>query len=279
MIRYIGYFMAVLLLWLSGCNASSEGKFPDGAVFPTPTLYGLFVEDESNIMATQAAANLFDTTPTVAGFFTKHPSPTPKPSNTPSNNAVYAIPALPASETITRTIYADSFENNWELSRDNTIDVNIRSTDVTHGGRYSIMVTPKQGLSQINFVVSQDATETYPQDKVLGLRFWINPGDGYLEPSDLAVTVLGSDMVPYYVEGDNSVANIYDPVFSETRLYFLGFNRSVPPYTWAEVILWLDDLIYDPYYDYVVGFYLKNDEEYLGTFYVDDVKMLILVEQ
>ncbi|MCJ7701081.1 MAG: hypothetical protein MUO62_05825 [Anaerolineales bacterium] len=50
---------------------------------------------------------------------------------------------------------------------------------------------------------------------------------------------------------------------------------NVPPYTWAEVIIWLEDLVYDPYYDYVVGFYLKNDESYLQTFYIDDVRLVL----
>jgi hypothetical protein len=73
------------------------------------------------------------------------------------------------------------------------------------------------------------------------------------------VTVLGSNSYTYWVEDDISVKSIYEPVFSETRLYYLGVNRTIPPNTWVKVELWLDERIYDPDYRYVTGFYIKNE--------------------
>ena len=69
-----------------------------------------------------------------------------------------------------------------------------------------------------------------------------------------------------------------NPTFSETRLYFLGINRDIPPETWVNVEVWLDDLQYDPIYEYVTGFYIKNDEGFGQTFYVDAVRIIMLPE-
>lgn len=273
--RAIVPLLYALGLVLSSCQAASDLAATPETVFPTPTFHELFVVGEEALATDPAGEGLVAVTPTVADFFTKRASPTPHPTKTPFPTVLPSIADFPLNDAITMDIYADTFNPNWRLYRANDVDVNIRSRLIAHEGRSSIAVTPGKAFNRINFVVSADSTEIYPRERVLGFRFWINPGDSYLNPSDLTVSVLGSNDNPYYVEGDNSVANIYDPVFSETRLYFLGFNRAVPPYTWAEIIIWLEDLVYDPYYDYVVGFYLKNDESYLQTFYIDDVRLVL----
>jgi len=260
---------------LSSCQAASDLAATPETVFPTPTFHDLFVVGEEAHPTDPDSEGLLVVTPTVADFFTKRASSTPQPTKTPSPTVMSSIADFPLNDAITMDIYADTFNPNWRLYRANNVDVNIRSRLIAHEGRSSIAVTPGKAFDQISFIVSPDSTNIYPRERVLGFRFWINPGDSNLIPSDLAVSVLGSNANPYYVEGDTSVTNIYDPVFSETRLYFLGFNQAVPPYTWAEIIIWLDDLVYDPYYAYVVGFYLKNDEGYLQTFYIDDVRLVL----
>ncbi|MCJ7701418.1 MAG: hypothetical protein MUO62_07540 [Anaerolineales bacterium] len=273
--RAIVPLLCALGLVLSSCQAASDLTATPETVFPTPTFHDLFVVGEEALATDPAGEGLVAVTPTVADFFTKRASPTPHPTKTPSPTVLPSIADFPINDAITLDIYTDTFNPNWRLIRTNDVTVHIRSRLITHEGRSSIEVTPRQDFSRINFIVSADSTEIYPRERVLGFRFWINPGDSTLLPSDLGVSILGSNADPFFVEGDNSVANVYDPVFSETRLYFLGFNHSVPPYTWVEVIVWLDDLINDPIYDYVVGFYLKNDETYLQTFYIDDVRLIL----
>ena len=82
------------------------------------------------------------------------------------------------------------------------------------------------------------------------------------------------------MSGDRSVAatpesSDADSSFSETRLYFLDIKHTIPPDTWVEVVVWLDQLIYDPPYKYVTGVYIKNDQGFFNTFYVDHVSLLV----
>ena len=51
------------------------------------------------------------------------------------------------------------------------------------------------------------------------------------------------------------------------------------PDTWVELVVWLDDLPYDPDYTYVTGLYLKNDKVFQQTVYVDRVALLIAPEK
>ena len=44
------------------------------------------------------------------------------------------------------------------------------------------------------------------------------------------------------------------------------------------IFLWLDELEFEPDYEYVTGFYIKNNEGFLGTFYIDQVSLLVLPE-
>ena len=129
------------------------------------------------------------------------------------------------------------------------------------------------------FVVRQNADAVYYQDQVFGINFWLNSGDQVLLPDDLAITILGSNDYPYYVEDDQSAYIEGEFPFSETRLYFLGFNSSIPPDTWVEVMIVPDELIYDPVYTYITGFYLKNDEGFYNTFYIDDIRIILLAPE
>jgi hypothetical protein len=104
----------------------------------------------------------------------------------------------------------------------------------------------------------------------------LSSGADYISNTDLAVTVLGSNEYPYWVDGDNSVQNEISPVFSETRLSFLDVNRSIPPDTWVQVDVPIHKLIYDPDYTYVVGFYIKNDEGFISEFFIDDIELFAL---
>jgi len=119
---------------------------------------------------------------------------------------------------------------------------------------------------------------------VLGVSFWLNSGDAPVRPDDLAVTVVGSDAFPFWIAGDDSVAinnpaaNEELPTFSETRLSFLHVDRTLPPQTWIKIEVWLDELLYDPDYTYVTGFYVKNDASFFQTVYIDDVALLLSSE-
>ena len=109
----------------------------------------------------------------------------------------------------------------------------------------------------------------------------ISGGDRPVANDDFAVTVVGSDAYSHWVAGDTSVQIVgrdvtpEEPLFSETRLYYLGVSRDIPANTWVEVTLWLDEREVDPDYRYVTGIYIKNSMYYQSTYYVDRVSLLL----
>jgi hypothetical protein len=85
------------------------------------------------------------------------------------------------------------------------------------------------------------------------------------------VTIVGNDAQPFWTaptDEDNAS-------FSETRLYYLGVNRSIPPHTWVNIVVWLDKLLYDPSYTFVTGIVIKNDVAIRNTYYIDQISVLM----
>ncbi len=141
-------------------------------------------------------------------------------------------------------------------------------------------MTPTDDFGQFFLTVSKDAKKIYPRDRILGISFWLNGGANSIATSDLAVAVTGSNRYAYWVEDDTSVkvdtpVTAEAPLFPETRLYYLHINHSIPPNTWVEIILWLDDQVYDPDYKNITGIYIKNDKGFLQPYYIDDIQLLV----
>ena len=53
-----------------------------------------------------------------------------------------------------------------------------------------------------------------------------------------------------------------------------GFNDAIPPDTWVQVEVWLDELLFDPEYKYVTGIYIKNGEDFRDTIWIDQVELV-----
>lgn len=250
---------SLLLLWLCLLVACGTPKSTGSAsrAAPTPTVSPLF--DAAASVATAV--------------------PAPSPTDRPGSAALVALPT-PDNRIEDAIIYSDTLDAGWELGQSWATTVDPDETAYIRSGKKSLAVTPTDNYGGLFFTLRQGTTP-YERERVLGLSFWLNAGDGEIETGDLAVTVLGSNAYPYWVENDQSVApagRVTDdsPLFSETRLYYLGINRTIPPDTWVEVILWLDERQLDPDYTYVTGFYIKNSEEFRQTFYVDDVHILLM---
>lgn len=272
------YFGPILLLFLlflvlTGCAAPPAQAEPES--FPTPTTSPRFDNQGSQELLQSGGVPVEEiAVPTVANLFQEsgqeeNPVATVEPAA--SENSTDPVPT-PVYETL--PIYEDGLAPNWAVQRTNGVAIDLFSDHVAHSGKASLAMTPKVGYSLLLFTVKENASETYPRSDVLGLSFWLNSGEDTLNPNELAVTVLGSNAYPYWVLDDTSVKNVVEPVFSETRLSFLGVNRSIPPNTWVQVELWLDDRVYDPDYLYVTGFYIKADTTVLHTIYVDDVQLI-----
>jgi hypothetical protein len=250
------FIMALFVSGIGACTANPV-NLSDSNDIVTPTLHPFFAQFNYTSTPQQLV------TPQVFAPSTPIPSP----------------PLVSQPRFITQTIFGDGFDVNWQYYEVANVKANLANTTYVYSGRNAIALTPLDDFSPMYFVVRKDAEEIYAQDQVFSITFWLNSGDNVLLPDDLAITVLGSNDFPYWVEDDQSVYVDGEFPFSETRLYFLGFNSSIPPDTWVEVEIVLDDLIYDPVYTYVTGFYLKNDEGFYNTIYMDDIRIILFAPE
>lgn len=275
--------LILLFLATAGCAATRPVVVQRAEDAPAaPTTSAIFGSDlaadgtRSSAAATRALSGPDAAVTPVAWFERAQVTPTTAPLPTPGDTPTPApTPAPP--KLITSTIFADGLVAEWTLDNSRWMRYE-RQGEVVHSGDVALAFEPEEDFGSLFFTVRENARETFPYRQVMGVGFWLNAGDEELDLEDLALTVVGSNEVSYWVPGDNSVRSDNDPIFSETRLYFLDFNLPFPANQWVYVELWLDDLVFDPVYEYVTGFYIKNDRGVFQTIYIDDVHLIMLEE-
>ncbi len=245
-------------------------------------------------MKSEPASSAPGNAPTPVSYFTQNtpfPTSTPRPTRTPWPTLPPATPA-PLTETVgggvatspqftLATVYTDALAAGWSATESWGVRLNLQDTSYVYDGEFAVAVTPEEDYGSLFFTVAPGSPSVYLYDRTLGVSFWLNagPGDEPLYLDQLAVTVVGSNAYTYWREEDDSVEiEEGESFFSETRLYYLGLNRALPAETWVEVMVWLDDLPFDPDYTYVTGLYVKSDVGFRQTFYVDEVALVVLEE-
>jgi hypothetical protein len=229
--------------------------------------------------------------PTMSSMFETQPTIRPVatlPTNTDNTITADAtaiteatITALGEDRLVVVPIYNDALSANWSITNSFQTMIDLKSQGFINHGRFAIKAQPQLTTGTLYFTLDKTVTKYIARNRVQALRFYISGGKDSLDNDAITVAIIGSNAHPYWVKNDTSVrieGRVTDnqPVFSETRLSFLNINRSIPPKTYIKVIVWLNDLIYDPSYAYVTGFYLKTDKTSAPTFYVDDVSLLML---
>lgn len=213
------------------------------------------------------------------------PPETPTPESSPTTISEPVANVTPTTDitqtelvTTTVVIYDETLNSAWTLHNSEDHEFSIFNQDRPHNGQNSMSITPQIEYGEIAFTVREGTPINYPREQVLGVSFWLNSGDAFMENDDLLVAISGSNALTYYDPDDDSVQPIVTdgPTFSETRLYFLGVNGDLPANTWIRIIVWLDDLQYDPLYEYVTGIWLINDEDFFQTYYIDEVQLILV---
>jgi hypothetical protein len=186
------------------------------------------------------------------------------------------VATRPMQKIVDVPVFDDKLNSNWTTAH--SIGMQSFFTDTKHAytGSAGIRVTPQQDFGMLLFAVKQNTKEAYGLDRVAGVSLWINSGEQPLDPNNLSVTVVGSNDYIYWRADDKSVELDETRFFSESRLFYLGVQNTVPPNTWVEAVVWLDKLPYEPDYKYVTGIYIKNDEWFRRTFYVDQIHLLVV---
>jgi hypothetical protein len=202
-------------------------------------------------------------------------TPTPSDPLTPMPDDTATPVATPTPAILpTVTIYDETLNGNWSLVTSSGVKYVLQNRTNVHSGTYSIALIPTKDYGNLAFTVKFGSKEAYLRDQTLGVRFWLYSGDATVGTEDLAVSVVGSNDYAYWKWNDTSVTNTQDPVFPETRLYYLGFNNAIPPNTWVQVEVWLDDLQFEPQYKYITGISIKNGEGFRDAVYIDQLELV-----
>lgn len=268
---------------------------PDVVATAKPTVVGLFHLDPDDEAEGGETPDAIAGTaqPTVANVFRQPgsvtPMPTPVAGRVPSAGPQTTPLVLNGGDSRPEVvseimIYDDVLDANWSLVNSTDVEYDIQDTtqwftvmDERMGidsGAMSIAVTPEADLASLFFTVNEDASVRYPRDQILAISFWLNSGLRVVETGDIAVTVVGSNQNTYWTADDFSVFQSPNETFSETALHYLDINRSIPPETWVNVVVWLDELQFDPNYANITGFYIKSDIGFRSTYYVDKLALV-----
>lgn len=251
----------------------------------------LFLVGCSQAAATMPARQPAAATPTVSALFA-----TPLPATTSPSISTAAAEPTPTllrptetfdqqlSRSFTRsTIYSDALDKNWSFNASSLVEVDTKNQAVVDTGKFSLEVTPKVGVTTLLFSIKSSIKEPILRKQVAGIHFRLSGGDNDIPNDSMAVSILGSNKNPFWVEDDKSVTvdrevTLEMPVFSETRLYYLGFDRTIPADEWVDVTNWLKDRQFDPDYTYVTGIAIKVDQKALKRYYLDQVEVLLWPE-
>ncbi len=269
-------FYASLFLALTSCTVGTVSSEVTSVPQSTPTTHSYFISENSDQTQEPANEDQITAVPTIASLFSIRSTSTPRPPSTPRATLPSPTRDLTSVDTESFVIYDDELDANWEILDNPDADIDLASTNQANSGQNAIAFTPKKDFTTLFFAVTPDADKTFTYEETLGFSFWLNSGDDYIEPDELAVTVIGSNDFTYWNPDDTSADLPSGGSFSETRLYHLGLNGSIPPNTWVQIYVWIDNLVYDPISNYITAFYIKNDEGFYNTIYVDDVEVILL---
>ncbi len=267
---YPKFFLLGCFLWMMiGCTVGTNQESGSENIDPLPTVNNMF--STSVEKSTPGEVDNIDLSMT-GDILSELPGSevaiTPLPTLTP----------VPTIKTRIETIYDEDLNANWTLDNTQDVEYDLQDSTYPYQGDYSLSFTPEVEYANLAFTVNEDSDEIYLRDDVLAVSFWLYTGDDYVATDDLAVAVTGSNEFSYWRPDDNSVMapdSDSEPIFPETRLYYLNVEEDIPPDTWFQIELWLDDLIYEPAYKYVTGIYIKNDKDFFRTVSIDELEMLI----
>lgn len=256
-------YILCLILLLTGCGRRLNINAPPTTA-PTPTI-----------------APFFQDRPTATPFIPP-PTRTPLPTRSPVTPTAVSGTTNDISKLQVVPVYRDALSAGWSITNSALLaSLTLTQTNVVALGRYAIAVMPGESTGVLFFTITPDSGLVLRRDQVAALRLRLSGGDTPIANDAMTISVVGSNRVPYWLPNDDSVTlagrvtNSTEPLFPETRLYFLGLNRAIAAGEWAEIYVWLDDLIYEPEYTYVTGFYLKTSSDLVPKYYVDQIEWLV----
>ncbi len=164
----------------------------------------------------------------------------------------------------------------WSVTQSWKLDYNLEAPGRSISGSKALSMIATDDYGSLFFVNLPNSGHEYSRTHIVGLRMFLNAGEGTITPGNLAFTILGSNVFTYYVRGDNSVPTTTQMYFTESRLDELGQMRPLPPNTWVELDIDLNQLLYDPDYKYLTSFYIKTDIGFRQKVYIDNISLIMI---
>lgn len=178
---------------------------------------------------------------------------------------------------VLNSIYDEKLSANWAVKSSPGLSYVIDNTLLSHDGKKSIAVNFKKDGEYIDFQVQKTSTAKYLRQRTYGVSFWLYSGDSILAIDDLGIGIWGGNQQSYWVANDTTLdTNVFDPVFNQDNLYLLGLNRAVPPKTWVEIVIPMDDLKYRTNYQYVTGIRLRNNAGFHQQIAIDSLALMTI---
>ena len=194
---------------------------------------------------------------------------------------------VPETAVAHAIIFNDKLNPNWNLQASSgNVSFSLRHTASIHSGRNALSIMSLPAYETLHFQVRQNTIEQYRREEIVSITFWLFSDAETIKPGSINLVVTGSDNYPYWVANDTSAGDKEDILtYSGTRAYSLGLAHPVPPGTWTQIEVLLDDLAFDPDYDselvedlnyeYVTGFYLISDKGIERAVVIDDIELIM----
>jgi hypothetical protein len=265
----------VLIVLLASCAGpkSEQSSLINGEPQAAPTAHQLFAAQKKTVVAGQTAGSSPFSVPTLANYFEPF-EPAKYPTATPVTRTVRSETRGPGTPARTVLVYTDWVTPGWEvLSPGDLLKIDTRSHTDVFSGSNAISIAPRQSLGKVFIITTQDNEDYYLRKDVLGVSFYLFSGKNGLYLKDLAFTVIGSNVFPYWRSDDDSVTSMN--AYEEKDLSRLGFNNFIPADTWVRVEIWLDDMQYDPDYHFVTGMYINPRKGFGRSFAIDEVSLIV----
>jgi hypothetical protein len=181
---------------------------------------------------------------------------------------------MPAADQF--LVYGDQITAGWTWENSWGVEVAAVGGDEAYAGAGALGVTAVADYGGLFFSIPEDAAQNFHQNRFLGIRFRLKAGENGLDPHDLAIAVTGSNLYPYWSRETSSAPQHETPFTNEMGLPALGYQAALTPGEWVPVELWFQQMVPAPDHTFLTGFYLKNNADFRGSYYVDDVALIAL---
>jgi hypothetical protein len=197
----------------------------------------------------------------------ERPTITPPAISGPTDrkNDIAAAPTLMALP-----IYDDQLSPSWSVEQGNGAQVG-EQTATSRADKRALQISTTQDYGTVTFAVRPDSLSRYARANYVATRFWINPGDKELAPSEIVLAVYGSDRLSVW--GGTNRTDAQTDVSSAT-LVALGYDRPLPANTWTPIEAWFGRLEPSPRFNYITAVAITRTKGAASPWFLSELHLV-----